>query len=186
MAKKIFVTAGIFALLGLLLCGCDMIPAEEEGSSYSDDLSGWEGSWSYSEVVRGQGTGHVGLSLSASGIYGFDTTTLYYLYQEKETATFESQLDSQLDALESQYVLGLITRQEYESEAEHYYDEYYEKCAPVFAKYKNTSWGGTLKEDSSGYYMNLSGKKYYMEFLVNTIVIEDPVTGGTYFLEPYF
>ena len=177
--KKIFVIFVVF-----LLIGCSGLTTD--GGTVNADFTDWEGNWSYSEAVRGQGTGSVALSLTASGIFGFDTTTLYYFYSLKETASYTDLLDSQLDSLWSQYQLGLITRQEYESEAQRYQDECDQKCAPVWVKYKNTTWGGTIQEDSTGYYMNLSGKKYYMEFLVNTIVLEDPVTGGTYFLEPYF
>lgn len=181
--KKFWVIFSV--LLSVVLLGCSDITTNGSTNPASDDFAAWQGNWSYSEVVRGQGTGHVGLSLTSSGIFGFGTTTLYYLYSLKETSSYSDTLDSQKKALWDQYRLGLITREKYESEAKRYQAEYDQKCAPVWAKYKNTSWGGTVKKDSSGYYMDLSGKKYYMKFSVNTIIVDDPITGGTYFLKTY-
>lgn len=158
-----------------VFAGCDFLSGIADGGGVStDDFSEYEGTWVYSEYIRGQGEGSVGLHVTANGIFGMDTTTLYVYLSEAEIEEYTSLYDSQMASVKSQYRLGLITSDEYSALLDKYNAELNENCAPIYVKYGTTLYNGNIMEDSGGYYIEMSGQKARLNMMSHTIIMDDP------------
>lgn len=180
--KKI---VSLFFVMLLVFSGCQMEPKENKEelknqNGPSDqviaELKQYNGTYTGSVYISGYGSTSTAISI-VDGVFSISLTSVYYCLAQKETASYYEQYNSQMTALQSQYQLGLISREEYEKAAEEYQKKLDDNVAPIAAKYGASIFTTFVQKDASGYYATVKGQRANMTFGATGITYEDPISG---------